>query len=166
MKAPWLVIGFLTALGLVAWSAWGDVHHFLVNTNTATLANDHGYGRATVEFAQIAVSVDIPLTEDLQHLGLGGRTHLGELSGMLFQYAEPDVYTFWMNGMKIPLDIIWMVDDQVVTITPDLPPPAAGEVSLPIYRPDRPVTDVLEVRAGFAKKHGVKVGDVVRIDRR
>lgn len=153
----------LVALGLVAWSAWGDTRGWLVAHNVAAPTNTHGYGRAVVEFAQLAVTAEIPLTGELQRLGLGGRTTLGETAGMLFQYAQADTYAFWMKGMKMPLDFIWIVDGVVADLTTNVPPPN-GEVILPVYRPNRPVTNVLEVRAGLVEKYGLKVGDVVRID--
>lgn len=163
MKAGWLIGGMLLALGLVAWSAWGDTRGWLVAHDAATPTNEQGYGRATVEFAQIAVKAEIPLTTELQRLGLGGRSTLGETAGMLFRYPQAETYAFWMKGMKLPLDFIWLVDNTIADITADVPPPS-GEVTLPVYRPNRPVTDVLEVQAGFAAKHGLQVGDVVRID--
>lgn len=154
------------ALMVLGWSAWGDVRGWLVDNNAAKPVSTDGYGQGTIVFAQVAVDVEIPLTESLRHQGLGGRTRLGERSGMLFQYSTPDVYAFWMKGMKIPLDFIWIVDSRIATITPDVPPPAPGQMTIPVYRPDQPVTDVLEVRAGFAASHDIKVGDVVEINRR
>ncbi len=166
MKAGWLIGGVVIALLILGWSAWGDVHGWLVDNNAARPASANGYGRATVTFAQVAVTAEIPLTETLQHQGLAGRTHLGERSGMLFHYATPDRYSFWMKGMKIALDFIWIVDNQINTITADVQPPAPGQLTIPVYRADQPVTDILEVRAGFAAEHGLKVGDVVEIQRR
>lgn len=166
MRAGWLVGGMIIALSVLAWSAWGDVHHWLVDNNAATPTHAGGYGQATVEFAQIAVQAQVPLTAALQERGLGGRTTLGEHAGMLFQYPEPSAYTFWMKGMKLPLDFIWIVDDQIADLTVDVQPPEPGQISLPVYRPRQPVTDILEVRAGFVAKYGLKVGDVVKIERR
>lgn len=166
MKAGWLVGGFVTALAVFGWSAWGDTRGWLINNNAAQPSTTNDYGRAVVEFAQVAVNVEIPLTDELKAKGLGGRTTLSENTGMLFQYPEPDTYPFWMKGMKMPLDIIWIVDNRIVDITAKIPAPRVGDVSLPVYRPNQPVTDILEVRAGFAAKYGLKVGDVVRIDRR
>lgn len=166
MKAGWLVGGVVLALALLGWSAWGDTRGWLMNNNAASPTNSHGYGRAVVEFPQVAVTVEIPLTTELRQRGLGGRTTLGERAGMLFQYSEPSTYAFWMKGMNMPLDFIWIVDNHIADITPDVPAPAPGQVSLPVYRPNQPVTDILEVRAGFVAQYGLKVGDVVRIDRK
>lgn len=166
MRAGWLISGFFMALAVVGWSAWGDTRGWLVNNNAVPPTTTDGYGRAVVEFPQVAVDAEIPLTDELRQLGLGGRRKLGERAGMLFQYTEPSTYAFWMKGMNMSIDFIWIVDDKIADITPNVPPPAAGQVSLPVYRPNQPVTDILEVRAGFAEKYGLKPGDVVRIDRK
>lgn len=166
MKAGWLIGGVVIALMILGWSAYGDTHLWLVKKNAATTSVSHGYGRGQVAFAQVVVDVEIPLTEDLQHQGLAGRTHLGPESGMLFQYATADDHTFWMKGMLIPLDFIWIANDQIIALTLNAPPPTPNQSSLPVYRAGRPVTDVLEVQGGFVAEHDLKVGDVVEITRR
>ena len=67
--------------------------------------------------------------------------------------------------MKFALDIIWIKDETIIGISPDLPPQAEGEASstLPIYYPPSAADKVLEVNAGTAAKYGFKVGDTVKV---
>ncbi len=94
--------------------------------------------------------------------GLGGRRSLKEGTGMLFVFSERGYQTFWMKGMLIPIDIIWIDGKAIVDIAPNVPPPRGGG-GLPLYRPRTEADFVLEVPAGFAEKSRWKIGDGVVI---
>lgn len=164
MRAPWLVIGFILAFVLFTASAWPDVHYWLVKKNFTTVAESSGYGRATVKFSEVTVEALVPLTPNLQRRGLAKRTGLGSREGMLFTYQQPSRYAFWMNGMLFPLDFIWINDNRVVDLTVDVPTPLPDQTDLPIYRPEFPITSMLEVAGGFAAANNIKIGDVVKIE--
>lgn len=165
MRAPWLVIGFIFSFSVFLWSAWPDINHWLVNNNFANTKAQGQYGRASVKFSEVVVDSSVPLTASLKRQGLAGRTGLGSHEGMLFVFDSADRYAFWMNGMLIPLDIIWINHNQVVDISVNIPPPSFGQKDLPIYRPNLPASAALEVAAGFSASHNIKIGDEVRIDR-
>lgn len=97
--------------------------------------------------------------------GLGGRSSLASDSGMLFSFPKTGNYSFWMKGMKFPIDIIWINGLKVVDLirgaTP--PPPGAPDQEIPIYLSNQPFDKVLEVNSGFAESHGIKVGDQIQI---
>ena len=81
---------------------------------------------------------------------------------MLFvlTYDSP---AFWMKGMRFAIDIVWIDDGRVVDVTADVPPPRGSNAALPTYSPDRPANRALEVRAGWAARHGVTRGAPVRV---
>jgi len=96
--------------------------------------------------------------------GLSGKSSLPEAEGLLFDFGQKDIYpSFWMRGMLIPIDIIWINDGKVVKIDKNLQPPAkeTSDSSLKLYYPDKPIDYVLEVNAGFADKNGVEIGTEV-----
>jgi len=70
--------------------------------------------------------------------------------------------------MLIPIDIIWISDGRVVGIAQEVPVPSpdrpVSDEQLPTYTSPAPVHYVLEVRAGFAKRYNLSVGDTVTID--
>jgi len=107
--------------------------------------------------------VDVADTPGLQAKGLGGRRRLGPTDGMLFVYTEKERHTFWMKGMYIPIDIIWLDNGRVVYIAHDVPPPPRGmpEEQLPTYQPGEPANLVLEIAAGRAKALGLEVGQKI-----
>lgn len=122
-----------------------------------------GYAQAEVRIHGHVFRVDVADTNELQTLGLGGREHLGPQDGMLFVYADRGKRTFWMRGMRIPIDMIWLDNHRVVHIEHDVPPPAPGTplAALPTYAPEAPANLVLELAAGRAKAVGLHVGDQV-----
>lgn len=109
--------------------------------------------------------VEVAASSNLRRLGLSGRDGLGENSGMLFVFDHSDFYDFWMKDMKFPLDIIWIKNNKVADLEENVPPPLAGapDASPPVYKPEAPADSVLEVKAGFAGKNQVKIGDEVKI---
>ena len=92
--------------------------------------------------------------------GLSGRDALEASKGMLFVFEKPDRYRFWMSGMRFPLDMIWIAHGKVVYISERVS--EAFDPANPIfYSPPTPVDYVLEVNAGFAESHSIRLGDSV-----
>ena len=59
-------------------------------------------------------SVQIAKTESEKEKGLQGVKNLPENEGMLFVYDKPQTVSFWMKDTLIPLDIIFIDEDQEV----------------------------------------------------
>ena len=74
---------------------------------------------------------------------------------MLFVFAKPDYYGFWMKDTLIPLDMFWLDDKgQVVSMALDV-----ATSSYPaVFYPTEPALYVLETNAGFARAHGIATG--------
>lgn len=89
--------------------------------------------------------------------GLSGRASLCPACGMLFVFPDKEKRTFVMRQMNFPLDIIFIDDDQIVSIAPNLPP--EGEITENYYKSGQVANRVLEVNAGYCAQHGIKVGD-------
>lgn len=93
-------------------------------------------------------------------IGLSKTSSLPQNKGMLFSFKTPDYYSFWMKNMKIPIDIIFLSKDEIVTIFNKVKPPLPNE-SPTIYRPDKPSDKVFEINAGLSEKYNFKKGDKV-----
>lgn len=107
--------------------------------------------------------VEIAGTKAQMRLGLSGREKLDDNQGMLFDFgAQQTVASFWMKGMKFNLDFIWIKNNKIIFITPDVPAPVLADENLELYQPPEPVNRVLEVNAGWAEKNKIKTGDEVR----
>lgn len=88
-------------------------------------------------------------TEEEKQKGLQGKQELPENEGMLFYFDRPGDYSFWMKDTEIPLDIVYINEDQEVTKVYKAKPKDETLVSYPdtLY--------VLEVN----QNSGIKVGD-------
>ncbi len=122
-----------------------------------------GNSGQTVTVGKKTYSVTIAKTEAELQKGLSGRSSLNSGNGMLFVFPDKQRYTFWMNDMKFPIDIIFINDNKVVDFVENAPAPAAGQsaASLPRYTPSGEVNYVLEVNAKEVSKNNIKKGDSV-----
>lgn len=105
------------------------------------------------------LSAEVMSTEALRSRGLMFRKELPEDRGMLFVFPDVDTRTFWMRNTCLPLDMLFVADDGFI----------AGIVeNVPTMNDDGrtvscPVRYVLEVNAGFARRHGVKPGQRLKL---
>jgi uncharacterized membrane protein (UPF0127 family) len=120
----------------------------------------------TVTIGSKVVNVEVASTEASREQGLSGRTSLAADGGMLFVFESKQVNpTFWMKGMLIPLDFIWISGGKVVRIDKNVPIPSANtpDSNLILYTADQPIDYVLEVNAGFSQLNSIKIGDSVTL---
>jgi len=104
-------------------------------------------------------TVDVVVSTKEITKGLGYRDQLPSKHGMLFIFDHKDTYSFWMKGMRFPLDMIWIDGITIVDISHDVP--VAVNNVFPTYKPVKPVDKVLEVNSGIAKRYDIKIGDRV-----
>ena len=133
----------------------------VVLAGAARLGSQYAQARGEVTFASgTRVSVEIADTDDKRQRGLMFRKELAPTDGMVFIFDEKGFYPFWMKNCFISLDMIW-VDEafKVVSIAPSVPPCKADPC--PNYSPTADALYVVETVSGFAKQHGVKVGDTL-----
>jgi uncharacterized membrane protein (UPF0127 family) len=101
-----------------------------------------------------AVTVEIADTPATEARGLMFRTELAEMSGMIFVWSDERTRTFWMRNTCLPLDMLFLAKDgTIVGILEQVPtlndrPRSVG----------CPSAYVLEVNAGWTRKHGIKPG--------
>ena len=98
--------------------------------------------------------VKIAKTDEEQSTGLQNIKDLPNNEGMLFCFEKPDDISMWMEDTLIPLDIIFInEDDDVIKVQQGVP-----ESKEMISSPD--TFYVLEVNAGS----GIKIGDELEYD--
>ena len=101
--------------------------------------------------------VDVANTEQARNRGLGGRERLCKHCGMLFVFDKSDTYTFWMKDMKFDIDIVWISDDVVADISPNISHLTPQKLIKPSVRVDK----VLELPAGSVELFKIKKGQKV-----
>jgi uncharacterized protein len=100
------------------------------------------------------LNVEIALTDAHKMHGLMFRPALSESEGMLFSWNQDEPRSFWMHNTCLALDMLFLDHDgYVVSILEQVPPwndtPRPSGCA---------ATHVLEVRAGWARDHGVLPG--------
>jgi uncharacterized protein len=100
------------------------------------------------------VVVEIADTRAAEARGLMYRTELAEMSGMIFVWQDERPRTFWMRNTCLPLDMLFLAKDgTVVGILEQVPTLNDSPRSVGC-----PSAYVLEVNAGWTRKHGVTPG--------
>jgi uncharacterized protein len=116
----------------------------------------------SVRVGGAALQADVAETAAAREHGLSGRARLPEGRGMLFVYHDHAERSYWMKGMRFPIDIVWIDRGKVIGIERDAPVPQGGD--FPLYSSRGPADRVLEVPAGWTARHGVDRGARVAVE--
>ncbi|HVN29270.1 MAG TPA: DUF192 domain-containing protein [Candidatus Binataceae bacterium] len=116
----------------------------------AIVSPDHAV-RATVKVA-------IAASPETRELGLMWVNHLRDDAGMIFIFPQPQSANFWMKNTMIPLDMLFADSDgKIIGIVANAKPYSEsllGGFANTLY--------VLEVNGGYAAKHHIAVGDLMK----
>lgn len=142
--------------GMVIFLTMRENFNFETNQKKAEI-KDFNFNQVNyVYFGDAKVRVELAITEEAQSKGLSGREAMAEDQGMLFVFAKPDKYFFWMKDMKFALDMIWLDKyGKIIYIKRDAKPESYPET----FGIAEDAKFVLEVVSGFSDKHNLKVGD-------
>jgi uncharacterized membrane protein (UPF0127 family) len=109
------------------------------------------------------ISALLRITPQEQATGMMYRTSLPKDEGMLFLHVTEERRSYWMYQCEIPLDIIWMDRNRrIVEMAKGAPPCREVAERCPSYGGTQPSQYVLEVAAGVADAHNLRVGDVLQ----
>ena len=104
------------------------------------------------------IPLEVMDTPELQVQGMMGRSKLK--GGMVFPYNDLAKRTFHMENCKIPLDILFISNNEINKIDHSAPPCKGGWCPKYLGKADT----VLELPGGYCKKHNVNIGDSVGIN--
>jgi len=165
-----LLIIFVTILLKIGTSLWPDVGILIADKNLNVLVAD---------------------TTDHRYEGWSGRDSMDKMDGMMFVFKNHSQHTMVMRDMNFPIDIVWAVgiDDEgnkcslnkfglrkmvtglyhsCMAKVVDIAPNVKTEVDvvqnelIPYFAREKS-TIVFELKAGFAKENGLKIGDIIEI---
>ncbi len=83
-----------------------------------------------------------------------------EGEGMLFIFEQEEMRKMWMENTYLPLDMLFVNKDKVIFNFKENATPLSREI---IYSVG-PALYVVELNAGFVKKHGIKTGDKIEFE--
>jgi uncharacterized membrane protein (UPF0127 family) len=103
-----------------------------------------------------AYDLEVAATADQQSCGMMFRRSMKPATGMIFPFSPPRPAAFWMENTYLPLDLIFIgPDSRVLTIASGKP------LSRDLIDSGGVTASVIELRAGEAKRIGLKPGDRV-----
>jgi uncharacterized membrane protein (UPF0127 family) len=106
------------------------------------------------------IQAELADTPRKKAVGLMFRASLPPDHGMLFVHSRPGRYPYWMFQVEIPLDIVWMDENQkIVEIVPNAQPCRSR---CPNLGGHEPAQYVLEMPAGAAQANGLTIGRQVQ----
>lgn len=148
-KIKWKIIAFL--LGVTAAAAIAVSVFFSLR-----ITSERG---VRVAVRDQIFSVEVADTLEKRTLGLGERDALCQRCGMLFVFPEPIQSSFWMKGMRFPIDIIWFnsMDGRIVHIEQNISADAQS-----IFTTPESADRVLEINAGQVDQFGIREGERVQ----
>jgi uncharacterized membrane protein (UPF0127 family) len=113
------------------------------------------HGAFETRLACILVDLYVAQTPQQRAQGLMYIHELGEYEGMLFPTQEPAIVGMWMKNTYVSLDMFFIgADGRIRHIAERTEPLSERTIDSRV-----PVTGVVEMRGGFAARHGVARGD-------
>jgi uncharacterized protein len=112
---------------------------------------------SSVDGKEHEFTIEVAATEKEKALGLMFRTGLHDDQGMLFPYAVERQLEMWMRNTYIPLDMLFIRADGVITRIEKSAEPLSDRV----ISSESPVLAVLEIPGGAADRLGIRAGDKV-----
>jgi uncharacterized protein len=120
--------------------------------------------QATIDIANQTLIVDVAKTPWHWKRGLGKRHTFGNIDGMIFVFPTYKQHGIVMRDMRFPIDIVWLDNQQVVDIAPNVQPePGVDYADLIVYKPRVEANGVIELPAGWVERQALRIGDTVRV---
>jgi len=102
----------------------------------------------------VSITIEVADTPEARIKGLMERWSLPELHGMIFIFDYPEMQRFWMHNTPLSLDMIFVDENRrILNIAESTTP-----MSKQMYTSRGPAKYVVEVKAGFSKRHGIEEG--------
>lgn len=150
LKTILALLGGLTITNLATWCPCmaGVQGHGVVNTRELTVETKPG---------PVVLRVELARTHNAHRQGLKDRHALAPDAGMLFVFDKPKITSMWMVDTYIPLDMLFIDANGVITRIAENTTPLSDALILSAT----PVKAVLEVNSGTSARLGISPGDRV-----
>ena len=143
-----LIRGFLF-LAVLSAASWALAQEISFSESTLEIETSDG--------ERHHFDVELAITAQQRALGLMFRKDLAPDAGMLFIYPRPQVITMWMQNTPLPLDMIFIgQDNRIGKIVERTIPYSTNTISS-----GQTMKAVLEVNGGTADRLGLQVGDQI-----
>ena len=151
-RAEWLRMALIVLMSLGV-SMGGNGSLAKAEGSTAT-PEKQKLPQVIVRLGGQSILADVANTDRSRTEGLLGWTDITENRGMLLDFGVEREYAIHMQGMKFPIDAVWADSAGEIKLIYDSMRPNSGLVYPSMF----PSAYCLEIKAGFCKKYGIKIG--------
>ena len=151
MTAPRMMLGLLTLFMVIG--GWPAPRASSLRESAKAQRGDLQLLRQDGSMA-VSITVEVADTPEARVKGLMERWSLPEFHGMLFIFDVSEVQRFWMYNTPLSLDMIFVDENRRILNIAESTTPMSKQT----YSSSGPARYVVEVRAGFSKRHGVEEG--------
>lgn len=109
------------------------------------------------------ILLETAVTDQEKRQGLKGRNSLPVNRGMLFTVNPEQDVQLWMDGVRFPLDMVFVHNEKVSAVLSDVPPCTTSPADCPIYASGGMVDSVIELAAGTAESLSLAEGSTIKI---
>jgi uncharacterized protein len=149
MKRLTVVLGRVFAFGLILAGALASV-----GPGWSQTGQSQQLRKVAVTLGNKVVLASIADTEEARLQGLLGWETITDQQGMLLDFINESDYAIHMQGMKFPIDAVWIDGKGEIKAVYRNIQPNSGK----IYLSKGTVRYCLEIQAGMCEKSGVEVG--------
>ncbi|MBI4972185.1 MAG: DUF192 domain-containing protein [Candidatus Omnitrophica bacterium] len=128
---------------------------FLILGNGCALSSEP---KSKIRIKETVLTVEWARSDAEKTKGLQGRFFLGEDEGMIFDYGQEKMLSFWMKDTHIPLSIAFIDSKGVIQEIANMKPNSEEP-----HRSAKKVRYALEVNQGWFDRHHVQVGDYIEL---
>ena len=143
-------IVFFLGIGFI-----GGMLGYLILHRNGALTKSHE-SQISLYVASTPMQAEVVRSKEDMQKGLADRDSLCRDCAMLFMFSGQGRRSFWMKGMRFPLDIIWISHGTIVHVEKNISSNDAR-----IFFPEELTDIVLEVNAGMSDVHNWKIGDKI-----
>lgn len=152
-------------LGIAAVIVWAGIAGFVWWDMGKSVEEESARVSFTVSGNRtVNVTCEVSSTQAELDQGLSGRATLANGTGMLFVFPTSQNQTFWMKGMLVPIDIIFINESgRVVKVAQAPIEPGVPDSQLTRYHSGGEVKWVVETVKGFSSSNGIAPGTLIEI---
>ncbi|MCX8202381.1 MAG: DUF192 domain-containing protein [Candidatus Micrarchaeota archaeon] len=118
-----------------------------------------------IKIKNATIYAKVAATPEKRETGLMNTTSLGINEGMLFIFESEGYHSFWMKDTLIPLEVMFIDSNFIVTEITKMDPCQPGYFNCKIYSPKSKIKYALEVNQNFSSKFNISTGDIVNIEK-
>lgn len=119
----------------------------------------------TARIGNNLIKLEVAATQEAIQRGLMHRMSMPEENGMVFLFRPARPVRFWMFNCLMPLDMLFIKDSKIIKICHEVPPcKSRHPQECPLYPESGEIlaSEVIELNAGYAKRHAIHEGDSVQ----